>query len=123
LVCEVPLSVDEAALGTEIEIPLPGSRVRMKIPSGTQPGSIFRVRGKGLPRGTGGTRGDAHVRITLEIPAQVSEEARRLLEKLGRALDDAAYPRRQAFRARARDVGEETHEARRASPDGRPRGG
>ena len=100
LVCEVPLSVDEAALGTEIEIPLPGARVRMKIPPGTQPGSVFRVRGKGLPRASGGARGDAHVHISLEIPTQVTGEARALLTKLGNALDDAAYPRRTAFRAR-----------------------
>jgi DnaJ-class molecular chaperone len=53
LVCEVPLSLDEAALGTEIDIPLPGACVRMKIPAGTQPGSVFRVRGKGLPRTSG----------------------------------------------------------------------
>jgi molecular chaperone DnaJ len=123
LVCEVPLSVDEAALGTEIEIPLPGARVRMKIPAGTQPGSIFRVRGKGLPRAAASAQGDAHVRINLEIPAQVSDEARGLLKKLGHTIDDAAYPRRQAFRARARGAGEETSEARRALPDEPPRGG
>ncbi len=107
LVCEVPLSVDEAALGTEIEIPLPGARVRMKIPAGTQAGGVFRIRGKGLPRATGGARGDAHVRVSLEVPAQVSEEARELLKKLDHALDDAAYPRRTAFRARAHGPREE----------------
>jgi molecular chaperone DnaJ len=106
LVCEVPLSIDEAALGTEIEIPLPGAHVRMKIPAGTQAGSVFRVRGKGLPHAGGNGRGDAHVRIGVETPAQLSTEARGLLEKLGRALDDAAYPRRQAFRARAQGAGE-----------------
>jgi len=106
LVCEVPLSIDEAALGTEIEIPLPGARVRMKIPAGTQAGSVFRVRGKGLPHASGNGRGDAHVRIGVETPAQLSTEARGLLEKLSRALDDAAYPRRQAFRARAQGAKE-----------------
>jgi molecular chaperone DnaJ len=106
LVCEVPLSLDEAALGTEIDIPLPGACVRMKIPAGTQPGSVFRVRGKGLPRRSGGSRGDAHVRISLEIPAQLSDEARALLSKLSSTLDDSAYPRRKAFRARAQETGE-----------------
>jgi molecular chaperone DnaJ len=106
LVCEVPLSLDEAALGTEIDIPLPGACVRMKIPAGTQPGSVFRVRGKGLPRASGGSRGDAHVRITLEIPAQLSDEARALLSKLSSTLDDSAYPRRKAFRTRAQETGE-----------------
>jgi molecular chaperone DnaJ len=107
LVCEVPLSIDEAALGTEIDIPLPGTRVRMKIPAGTQPGSLFRVRGQGLPRATGGGRGDAHVRISLETPVGLSDEARDLLTKLRTTLDDSAYPRRKAFRGRARGTGEE----------------
>jgi hypothetical protein len=51
--------------------------------------------------------GDAHVRISVETPAQLSEEARALLAQLGSVLDEAAYPRRQAFRARARGTGEE----------------
>ena len=123
LVCEVPLSFDEAALGTEIDIPLPGAHVRMKIPAGTQPGSVFRVRGKGLPRAAGSGRGDAHVRISLETPTQLTDEARGLLARLGSVLDDSAYPRRGAFRARARGTTEETREERRASPDGPRRGG
>ena len=73
----------------------------MKIPAGTQPGSVFRVRGKGLIRPSGGSRGDAHVHISVEIPCQLSGEARDLLAKLGTTLDDAAYPRRKGFRARA----------------------
>lgn len=101
LVAEVPLSVDQAALGTEIDIPLLDTVVRMKIPPGTQPGAVFRVRGKGLPRPHGG-RGDAHVHIAIELPTSVSEEARALLAKLGDTLDDSAYPRRAAFRERAR---------------------
>jgi hypothetical protein len=96
----------ERLSSTEIDIPLLGARVRMKIPAGTQPGSVFRVRGKGLARGSGGGRGDAHVRISLEVPAQLSDEARGLLEKLGLALPDSAYPRRAAFRAVAAARGE-----------------
>ncbi len=101
LVAEVPLSVEELALGTEIDIPLLDGQVRMKIPAGTQPGAVFRVRDRGLPRASGG-RGDAHVRIDVEIPKVVPEAARALLEQLGTALGESAYPRREAFRARAR---------------------
>jgi molecular chaperone DnaJ len=107
LVCEVPVSVDEAALGADIDIPLLGARVRMKIPAGTQPGTVFRIRGKGLPRATGTGRGDAHVRISVEVPSASSAEAQVALENLGRAIGDSAYPRRAAFRARARGRGEE----------------
>jgi molecular chaperone DnaJ len=105
LVTEVPLSIAEAALGAEIDIPLLDHQVRMKIPPGTQPGTVFRVRGKGLPR-PGGGRGDAHVRIAVEVPAAASDEAKALLAKLGGALGEDVYPRRAAFRARVRAASE-----------------
>ncbi len=94
---EVPVRMEEAALGTEIEVPLLDARVRMKIPAGTQPDSVFRVRGKGLPA-PGGSRGDAHVRVQVEVPGGCSDEARALLSKLGGMLGDDAYPRQRAFR-------------------------
>ncbi|MGB7812621.1 MAG: DnaJ C-terminal domain-containing protein, partial [Polyangia bacterium] len=93
---EVPVRMDEAALGTEIEMPLLDARVRMKIPAGTQPGSVFRVRGKGLPA-TGGGRGDAHVRVQVEVPSVTGEEARAALDRLAGLLGEDAYPRRRAF--------------------------
>jgi molecular chaperone DnaJ len=96
LVCEVPVSITEAALGAEIEVPLLDTRVRMRVPAGTQSGAVFRIRGKGMPRPAG--RGDAHVRVVVEVPAALSPEARALAEQLGAALDDEAYPRRRAFR-------------------------
>jgi molecular chaperone DnaJ len=101
LVCEAPLSLKEAALGAEIDVPLLDQPVRMKIPPGTQAGTVFRVRGKGLPR-PGGGRGDAHVRIAVEVPAVVPDEASGLLGQLEAALPAEAYPRRAAFRRRAR---------------------
>jgi molecular chaperone DnaJ len=96
LICEVPVAMTDAALGSEIEVPLLDARVRMRVPPGTQSGAVFRIRGKGLLRA--GARGDAHVRILVEVPATLSPEGRALAEKLGGALGDAAYPRRQAFR-------------------------
>ena len=93
---EVPVRVDEAALGTEIEVPLLDARVRMKIPAGTQPGSVFRVRGKGLPA-AGGGRGDAHVRVQVEVPSVSGDQARAALDKLAGLLGEDAYPRRRAF--------------------------
>lgn len=106
LVVETPLSPDQAALGAEVDIPILDTCVRMKIPPGTQSGGVFRVRGKGLPRSTGG-RGDAHVRVFVETPAKLSDEARSLFERLGQAVDDTAYPRRSALRARALGTGAE----------------
>jgi molecular chaperone DnaJ len=88
--------MDVAALGTELEVPLLDARVRMKIPAGTQPGSVFRVRGKGLPA-AGGGRGDAHVRVQVEVPSLCGDEARATLSRLGDVLGADAYPHRRAF--------------------------
>jgi molecular chaperone DnaJ len=101
LVCEVPLSITDAALGAEIDVPLLDGQVRMRVPPGTQSGAVFRIRGKGLPKA--GVRGDAHVRLVVEVPAALPGEARALCEQLAAALDDAAYPRRQAFREASRE--------------------
>jgi molecular chaperone DnaJ len=97
LVVAVPVAMEAAALGAEIEVPLLDERVRMKIPVGTQPDSIFRIRGKGLPQANG-NRGDAHVRVQVEIPSVVSEEARDTLRKMSTLLGDDAYPRQRVFR-------------------------
>jgi molecular chaperone DnaJ len=104
LTIDLPLSPAEAALGTEVEVPVLDGRVHMKVPAGTQAGSIFRLRGRGLPR-DGGARGDAHVRIVVETPAALGEEARGLYARLGELLDDEALPRRHAFREAARKTG------------------
>jgi molecular chaperone DnaJ len=101
LVCEVPVTATEAALGAEIDVPLLDTRVQMKVPPGTQSGAVFRIRGKGLPLPSG-ARGDAHVRTVVEIPTALGAEARALYERLGGAIEDGAYPRRQAFRDAAR---------------------
>ena len=100
LIVEVPLSLVEATLGADIEVPVLDGRVRMKVPPGTQGGTQFRLRGKGFPRASG-VRGDAHVRVVVETPAAVSPEARALLEQVEAKLTDEVMPRRAAFRAAA----------------------
>jgi molecular chaperone DnaJ len=97
LICELPISPVEAALGAEVEVPLLDEQVVMKVPAGTQPGAVFRLRGKGIPR-PGVARGDAHVRVVVEIPVALDDEARALLTRLGGVLTDEALPRRRAFR-------------------------
>jgi molecular chaperone DnaJ len=101
LVIEMPLSPVEATLGAEVDVPVLDGSVRMRVPPGTQAGSQFRLRGKGFPR-AGGARGDAHVRVVVEMPAVVSDEAKGLLERLGAALPDDALPRRRAFQEASR---------------------
>ncbi|HEX3906258.1 MAG TPA: DnaJ C-terminal domain-containing protein [Polyangia bacterium] len=97
LTVELPLTFVEATLGAEVDVPVLDARVQMRVPPGTQSGATFRMRGKGFPRAGG--RGDAHVRIAIETPTALSDEARALLTRLGGALEGAELPRRRAFRA------------------------
>jgi molecular chaperone DnaJ len=80
LTVTVPVAFDEAALGAEVAVPtLGGGRVTVKLPPGTPNGRTFRVRGKGAPR-KNGTRGDLLVTVEVQVPAQLSEEARAAVE-------------------------------------------
>lgn len=82
--CEVPLTITQAALGAEIEIPTLEGRSRIKIPPGTQPGSVFRLKGKGVPT-PNQDRGDLHVKVKVSIPTHLSRRQKKLLEEFARA--------------------------------------
>ena len=77
---DMPISFTDAALGCKLEVPTIGGTVRLKIPAGTQPGRVFRVRRKGVPRLRGGA-GDMLVTVTVEIPTKLNKPARKLLEQ------------------------------------------
>ncbi|WP_459942518.1 molecular chaperone DnaJ [Deferrisoma palaeochoriense] len=84
LVCEVPISFAQAALGAVLEVPtLSGGTVKVKVPPGTQPGAEFSVPGQGIPR-KGGGRGALRVRVRLEVPEKVEGRARELLKEWAR---------------------------------------
>jgi molecular chaperone DnaJ len=82
LLCTVPISFPQAALGTEIEVPTLDGKEKLSIPEGTQTGSRFRIRGKGIPRLEGHGRGDLYVFVKVVTPSRLSKEQRRLLEEL-----------------------------------------
>jgi molecular chaperone DnaJ len=104
LILEYPASVVQAALGDEVELPTMNGRVSMKIPPGTQSGTVFRVRGKGLPDVHDGRAGDLLVQVSVETPTSLSATQRRAFEELARTLGDEAYPARRSFIAKLRDL-------------------
>ena len=83
LYCTVPVSVAQAALGADFKVPTLKGEERLRLPEGTQPGSIFRLRGKGVPSLDGHDPGDLYVTIQVIIPTHLTREQRRLLELLG----------------------------------------
>ncbi len=104
LLLEYPVNLVQAALGTEVELPTMNGRVSMKIPAGTQSGTVFRVRGKGLPDVHDGRSGDLLVRVTVETPTNLSGSQRRQLEELVNGLGDDAHPTRRSFLAKVKDL-------------------
>ena len=94
----VPVTFTEAALGSEITVPLPrGGTVKLRIPEGTANGRTFRVRGKGMRR-KDGTNGDVLVTVEVIVPAKLSSDAREMLESFAKHVDDAD-PRAELFQA------------------------
>ena len=81
---DLDLAPWEAVLGTTVSVPTLESPVKVRIPAGTNNGCQLRVRGRGLPRGRDGERGDLNVVVNVQLPPQLSDEERELWEKLGR---------------------------------------
>ena len=82
LYCAWDLSVSEAVLGTKIEIPTLGGRAELKIPAGTQPAKVFRLRGQGLPDLRGYGIGDLYVQVSVSIPKRISDREKQLFQSL-----------------------------------------
>jgi len=82
--CEVPISVWQAALGDEIEVPALGGRASVQVPEGTQTGTAFRLKGKGIPDVHGGPRGDQYVRVKVVTPTRLTDREKELIRELAR---------------------------------------
>ncbi|MCV5754611.1 molecular chaperone DnaJ, partial [Escherichia coli] len=80
LYCEVPVSFAMAALGGEVEVPTLDGRVSLKVPSETQTGRMFRMRGKGVKGVRGGGIGDLIVKLVVETPVNLSSRQKELLK-------------------------------------------
>lgn len=85
ILCEAFITFPQAVFGTEIEVPTLDGTAKMKIPSETQPGTIFRLRGKGIVDMNTGARGDQHVKISVVVPKNLSDRQRSLLMKYAKA--------------------------------------
>jgi molecular chaperone DnaJ len=97
VVCEVPITFSQAALGATIGVPTLDGKVDMKIPAGTQSGTMFRLKQKGIQKGQ--NRGDMHVRIRLETPVALTDDQRGLLVELQQKLGEEQLPQQKLFRS------------------------
>ncbi|UOE95641.1 molecular chaperone DnaJ [Alkalihalobacillus sp. LMS39] len=81
--CEMPLTFTQVALGDEIEVPTLEGKIKLKIPAGTQTGTSFRLRGKGVPNVHGRGQGDQHVKVRVITPRNLSDKQKELLREFG----------------------------------------
>jgi molecular chaperone DnaJ len=81
LLCEIPISFVDAALGGELEVPTLDGRVKLKIPSETQTGKLFRLRDKGVTPVRGGSAGDLLCRVVVETPVNLTKRQKELLQE------------------------------------------
>ena len=86
LYCTIPLSIAQASLGTELQVPGLGGEERLKVPEGTQSGAVFRIKGKGLPDPHGGGKGDLYYHVRVLTPTKLTREQRKLMEQLNTTL-------------------------------------
>ena len=102
--CEVPINIVQATLGAEIEVPTLYGQVKVKIPEGTQPNKILRLKGKGIVSLRSGQKGDQMVRIKVVIPTGLSEAQKEALRKFGDASGRTINPEEKSFLNKIKDL-------------------
>jgi len=104
VICEVPISFSQAALGSEIEVPTLGGRVSMKIPEGTQSGQKMKLRNKGITKLGGYGFGDQIITIHVETPTKLSKEQREIFNRLAELEQNTSNPMSKGFFEKVRDL-------------------
>jgi molecular chaperone DnaJ len=104
ILCEIPISFAQAALGATIDVPTLDGPTKLKIPQGTQTGKVFRLKGKGVPTLQGGGRGDQHVRVILETPTHLTKDQRELLERFAAISGEETHPQARSFWQKVGDL-------------------
>jgi molecular chaperone DnaJ len=104
LLCEVPVTFVQATLGAEIEVPTLAGKTEIKIPAGTQPGTMFRLKGKGIKNVQGRGYGDLHVRINIEVPTHLTSEQKAKLQEFANLCNGKESPIRESFFEKAKNL-------------------
>ena len=94
---EIPISFNQAALGDEIVVPTLEDKVSYKIPAGTQPGTVFRLKGKGIKSVRSNKKGDLYVKVILEIPTKLSSKQKKAIESMGKVVTNDCYQIKSSF--------------------------
>ena len=104
IILEMPISFAQAALGATLIVPTVDGKVQYDLPEGTQTGTVFRLRGSGVPSVNGRGRGDQYVKVNVEIPRNLNHEQKELLRKFDEATGDSCYSERGSFFKKMKDL-------------------
>jgi molecular chaperone DnaJ len=97
ILLDMDVNIAQATLGAAIEVPTVDGPARLEIPSGTQPGKVFTLKGKGVPRVRSNGRGDQLVVIDVDIPRKLTKDQRELFEQLAATLGTTPKPKQKGF--------------------------
>lgn len=103
LYLDIPISFTQAALGDEITVPTLEGKVSYKVPAGTQPGTVFRLRGKGVIDVHGGRKGDLYVKVTLEVPTKLNSEQKKIVKEMGEKVGIDCYKKKSGWAQKLKD--------------------
>ena len=97
ILLDIDVNIAQATLGAEVDVPTVDGTVKLKIPTGTQPGKVLRMRDKGVPHLRGNGRGDQLVVINVDIPTRINSDQRVLFEQLAESLGSEVRPQERSF--------------------------
>ncbi len=104
VVCEVPITFVQAALGADLEVPTLDGKVKYSMPEGTQTGTIFRLKGKGIPFLRGNGRGDQYIKVEIDVPKKLNEKQKAVLKQFAEISGDDVYEQRKSFFDKMKDA-------------------
>jgi molecular chaperone DnaJ len=104
VICEIPITFVQAALGAELEVPTLDGKEKYTMPEGTQTGTIFRLKNKGIPYLRGSGRGDQYVKVEIDVPKKLNDKQKELLRQFADISGDDVYEQRKGFFDKMKDA-------------------
>ena len=102
--CDIPVTFAQAALGDELTVPTIDGNVKYTMPEGTQPGTVFRLRNRGVKYTNGRGRGEQYVRVNIEVPTTLTAKQKDALREFDKLTTDRNYSKRKSFREKLKDL-------------------
>lgn len=101
---EVPITFEQASLGAEITVPTMEGKVKYKIPEGTQPGTVFRLKEKGFSSTRSKKNGNLYVKVNLEVPTKLNGKQKKAIKKMAEEVDETCYSKKKSFLDSIKDL-------------------